>query len=83
MKGDIGFSMKNTVQNKSRIVKKIPKTETGPKVTCTTTSKKQYIISQNPMNKTFTLWKKVSEGYEKIRTTHSPLDLEELIPWDE
>lgn len=83
MKGDIGFSMQNTAQNKSKIVKRIPKTETGPKVTCITTSKKQYIISQNLMNKTFTLWKEVIGGYEKIRTTHSPLDLEELIPWDE
>lgn len=68
---------------KSRIVKSIPKSETGARVTCSTVSKKQYIISQNPLTKTFTLWKEVENGYEKIQTSRSPLDLDELIPWDD
>lgn len=69
--------------SKSKIVKSIPKSETGASVTCSTASKQQYIISQNPITKTFTLWKKVSSGYEKIRTSHSPLDLDGIIPWDD
>lgn len=66
-----------------KLVKSIPKSETGARVTCSTVSKQQYIISQNPITKTFTLWKEVKGGYEKIRTSHSPLDLDELIPWDD
>lgn len=69
--------------SKSKIAKIIPKSETGAKVTCFTTSKKKYIISQNPITRTFTLWKEVKEGYGKMSTSHSPLDLDELIPWDE
>ena len=31
----------------------------------------------------FTLWKVMENGFVKIATANSPLDLDELVPWDE
>lgn len=56
------------------IVKQIPKTETGHGVHYIT-STKEYVISNNPTKAKFTLWKKVENGYEKLGTADSPLDL--------
>lgn len=69
--------------SKTKIVKTIPKTETGAMVTCSTMSKQKYIISQNPMTRVFTLWECSADGYEKIKTARSPLEFDELIPWDD
>lgn len=69
--------------SKSKIVRTIPKSETGARVTSFTTSKKKYIISQNPITKIFTLWKEVKDGFEKIKTSRSPLEFDDMIPWDE
>lgn len=57
------------------IVKQIPKTETGHGVQCTTLSGNIYIISNNPLKKKFTLWQEFENGYKKIGTSNSPLDL--------
>lgn len=62
---------------------KIPATENGPRVRCTTTDGKVYVISENLKEKKFTLWQKHDgEDYEKIATTTlSPIKLYEKIPW--
>lgn len=57
------------------IVKKLPKTETGHGVECTTESGNVYVISNDPVKKKFTLWKTVSGGYEKMGTSDSPINL--------
>lgn len=66
-----------------KIVKKIPVSENGPGVLCTTKGGKQYKISQNTEKMKFTLWKVMENGFVKIATANSPLDLDELVPWDE
>ncbi len=72
--------VKETVE---KTVKKIPTSDTGPGVRCTTKGGKHYQISQNVEKLKFTLWKVVEGGFVKIATANSPIDLEELIPWDE
>lgn len=75
----------------SKIVKSIPNTETGSKVTCFTEpneSGDKYVITQNPLKMQFTLWKCIEDednsgGFEKIKVSDSPLDLYELIPFVE
>lgn len=57
------------------IVKQIPKTETGYGVQCTTLSGNIYVISNNPLKKKFTLWQEFEDGYKKIATSNSPIDL--------
>lgn len=65
----------------TRIVKKIPATDCGTGVTCTTKSGKQYRISQNIERRKFTLWAVVDGGYEKIVTSDSPIELYAMIDW--
>lgn len=65
-----------------KIVKKIPSTENGPGVHCTTSSGDVYIISQCREKGRFTLWHKVDGGFEQLETAKSPLDLDDKIPWD-
>lgn len=65
-----------------RVVKNIPSSENGAGVLCKTTSGQRYQISQNTEKKKFTLWKVVENGFIKIKTANSPLELEELVPWD-
>lgn len=67
----------------TRIIKKIPSSDCGMGVLCTTTSGQQYKISQNPEKKKHTLWKVVSGGLEKIKTADSPYELYPLIDWDQ
>ena len=62
------------------MIKQIPKTENGPSVHCN--GKFTYIVSQNLNKMKFTLWKKLEDGYEKIATANSPLDLYEKIIWE-
>lgn len=72
--------VKETVE---KIVKKIPTSDNGPGVSCTTKGGKHYQISQNVEKLKFTLWKVVEGGFVKIATASSPLDLDDFIPWDE
>jgi len=66
-----------------KIVKKIPSSENGPGVSCTTKNGLNYQISQNLEKMKFTLWKVTENGFIKIATANSPLDLDDLIPWNE
>lgn len=65
-----------------RAVKKIPSTENGPGVHCTTKGGQEYYVTQCLEKKRFTLWHKVDSGYEQLGTAKSPLELYEKIPWD-
>lgn len=67
---------------KPTIVKKLPASEYGVGVHCTTKSGKEYQISQCPEKNRHTLWKIVDGGYEKVSTADSPHDLYALIDWD-
>jgi hypothetical protein len=64
----------------SKIVKAIPSSETGSRTTCVG-SNCEYIITQNPLKAQFTLWKCLEDGFEKIDTSDSPLDFDDVIPW--
>ena len=68
--------------SKQKVVRKIPVTENGLGVHCTTKSGREFQISQNTEKKKHTLWKIVAGGFEKVATANSPYDLYELIPWD-
>lgn len=70
-------------ENTEKIVKKIPTSDNGPGVSCTTKSGQHYQISQNVEKVKFTLWKIVEGGFVKLATANSPLDFDDLIPWDE
>jgi len=64
------------------VVKKIPASESGPGVQCTTAEGTIYIVSQCFAPKRFTLWEKKAGGYEKLATANTPIDLYEKIPWN-
>ena len=69
----------------SKIVKTIPASETESRTTCFTKSNSfgdRYIITENPLKAQFTLWKCVEDGFEKIKTSDSPLDFDDVIPWE-
>lgn len=65
----------------SKIIKTIPNTENGTTVTNTTLSGDKYLITRCLEKQRFTLWKILSEGYEKLATATSPLELYNKIPW--
>ena len=65
----------------SKIVKSIPSSENGKTVTNTTVLGEQYLITHCLDKQRFTLWKVLSEGYEKIGTDTTPIDLYDKIPW--
>ena len=65
----------------SKIVKSIPNTETGVGTSCVTESGDKYLITQNPLKGEFTLWKVCEDSFEKISTSDSPLDFDNIIPW--
>ena len=69
-------------EKKPTIVKKIPTSENGAGVQCRTKSGMEYQITQCLEKQRHTLWKVVSEGYEKISTAESPHDLYALIDWN-
>ena len=48
-----------------------------------TKSGQKYQISQNVEKMKFTLWKVVDKGFVKVRIANSPVDLYDLVPWDE
>ena len=64
----------------SKIVKTIPASETGSRTVCLNG---KYLITQNPLKEQFTLWKRVDDGFERIKTSDNPLDFDKMIPWNE
>lgn len=57
------------------VVNQIPKSEDGYGVRYVSDSGINYIVSQNTKKERFTLWKETENGYEKIATSNSPIDL--------
>ena len=68
----------------SKNVKTIPNSEIT-RATCFTKPNKsgeKYVITQNNSKMQFTLWKCVDDGFEKITTSKSPVNFDELIPYE-
>jgi hypothetical protein len=68
----------------SKTIKTIPNSEIE-KATCFTKSNglgDKYLITECPLKEQFTLWKCVEDGFEKIKTSDSPLDFDDVIPWE-
>ena len=68
----------------SKIVKTIPASEIE-KATCFTKADSlgdKYLITENPLKAQFTLWKCIEEGFERIKTSDSPLDFDDVIPYE-
>lgn len=65
------------------VVKKIPESENGPAVKCIAAGGEEYIISQCLSPRRFTLWKHETGGYEKLKTSDTPIELYEAIEWDD
>ena len=65
------------------VAKKIPVSENGPGDKCITASGEEYIISQCLAPRRFTLWKHGTGGYEKLKTSDTPVELYEAIEWEE
>ena len=63
--------------NKSKIVKTIPSSETGM-VDC---ANGKYLITKNHLKEQFTLWKCLDDGFEKIKVSENPLDFDGIIEW--
>lgn len=63
----------------SKITKTIPASETGSRTVCLNG---KYLITQNPLKEQFTLWKRVDDGFERIKASDNPLDFDDVIPWD-
>ena len=61
----------------SKIVKAIPNSEIQ-KVDCLNG---KYIITQNNLEERFTLWKRLEDGFEKVKTSNNPLNFDDVIPW--
>lgn len=74
---------KKIEETTEKIVKSIPASDNGAGVLCVTNSGQKYQISQNVERKKFTLWQVVNKGFIKVKTANSPVDLYDLIPWDE
>ena len=64
----------------SKIVKAIPSSETGTRVSCLDG---KYLITQNPLKEQFTLWRCLDDGFERIKSSENPLDFDKVIPWNE
>ena len=60
---------------------KLPSSENGTGVTCTTLSGEQYYISQNTDKGKHTLWRIVDSNYQKVAIADSPYDLYNKIDW--
>lgn len=72
-------------KSSSKVVKSIPSSETGSKAICFTKQNKsgdEYIITENPLKEQYTLWKICEDGFEKISVSDSPLDFDDIIPWE-
>mgnify|MGYP001048862553 FL=1 len=66
-----------------KIIKKIPVSENGCGVQCSTRTGQRFLISQNIEKMKFVLWRMVDGGYEKITVANSPFDLYDIIPWEQ
>lgn len=69
----------------SKIVKKIPASETGSRTTCFTKPNglgDKYLITECPLKEQFTLWKCLEEGFEKIKTSGNPKSFDNVIPYE-
>ena len=71
-------STKTDKTSKTKILKAIPNGEIE-KVGCLNN---EYIITQNPIKEQLTLWKRLEDGFEKIKTSDNPLDFDDIIPWE-
>lgn len=73
----------STARDEQKTVKKIPTSDSGVRVLCRTKSGDEYTISQNPMKdrSRFTLWRNLSDGYEKVASADSPSALYQKIDW--
>ena len=60
-------------------VKKIPSSENGHATKYTSEKGTEYLVTQNSEKKQFTLWKISPDGYLKIDTAKSPLDLYAIV----
>ena len=68
----------------SKIVKTIPISE-EKKAICFTkpnNSGDRYFITENPLKAQFTLWKCAEDGFERVKTSDSPLDFDDVIPYE-
>lgn len=65
----------------SKTVKAIPNSEIQ-KVECYTGSGDKYLITQNSFKEQFTLWKCLEDGFERVKTSSSPLDFDDVIPYE-
>ena len=74
---------KKAEETTEKIVKSIPASDNGAGVLCITKSGQKYQIGQNVEKMKFTLWKVVDKGFVKVRIANSPVDLYDLVPWDE
>ena len=74
---------KKVEETAEKIVKSIPASDNGAGVLCTTKSGQKFQISQNVEKMKFTLWKVVDKGFIKVKIANSPVDLYDLVPWDE
>ena len=74
---------KKAEETTEKIVKSIPVSDNGAGVLCVTNSGQKYQIGQNVEKMKFTLWKVVDKGFVKVRIANSPVDLYDLVPWDE
>ena len=61
----------------SKVVKAIPNSEIQ-KVDCLNG---KYLITKNNLEERFTLWKRLEDGFERIKTSDNPLDFDKTIPW--
>ena len=67
----------------SKTVKSIPNSEIE-KAVCYTKADSlgdKYLITECPLKEQFTLWKCVEDGFERVKTSDSPLDFDNVIPW--
>ena len=68
----------------SKIVKAISNSE-EEKATCFTKSNSlgdKYLITENHLKAQFTLWRYIEDGFERIKTSDSPLDFDDVIPYE-
>lgn len=70
------------IEKPSKVVKKLPLSETGPGVHYIAKSRKEYCISQSLEKMRFTLWRIVPGGYEKMATSDNPCNLYQLAEDD-
>lgn len=68
----------------SKIIKAIPNSEIE-KETCFTKPNRlgdKYLITECQLKEQFTLWKCLEDGFERVKTSDSPLDFDDVIPWE-